>query len=429
MKNLSHPLFAAQLLWLLPLSSCADSQAAAAVPTAADALHATDDTDTLEVPVQDAQLAEYQQELLTLAFEAASAMPLDPHIKNRSRAQEQVVLACFELDLPNRALEYVGGIDNWRRGAGYADYALYCVRHGEHKAAERYLELALEVASWPEEEIKQAWRRDRIRAKVAGVWAMLGDYERADEIEGSISENSELGKADTYRAMVVEEEELAELRARVDRVAQTGDMDQVRNALDACAELFGRFYEHEELSAWAENRIRSASAKLPFEIRMEALCGLAERALEHGAAPHALALADEALGLFEDVAWSPEHSVAWRARLARLRFEAGADRADVRAQIDAALAEYDAERERIVDIFRGGVLRPVAEAYHALGARELALKVYKRVLEESLVNPNSRPRVDDLVATCCSLVARGVEPDDSLMDRLRKIRTGLAAPW
>ena len=45
------------------------------------------------VPTEEVPLSAGQVELLDLAFESASAFPLEPHLKNRSRAQEQVALA------------------------------------------------------------------------------------------------------------------------------------------------------------------------------------------------------------------------------------------------------------------------------------------------------------------------------------------------
>ena len=76
-----------------------------------------------------------------VAFAAASAMPLNPHIKNRSRAQEVVVAACLELDQPQRAQRYIEQIANWRRGAGYADLAFHQAQQGRIDQVEPQLEL------------------------------------------------------------------------------------------------------------------------------------------------------------------------------------------------------------------------------------------------------------------------------------------------
>ena len=125
-------------------------------------------------PVADLPLTEYRLELLQLAFDAATAMPLNPHIKNRSLAQELVVRACFELDQPSRALRYTKEIADWRRGVGYADFADYCALRGDTSEVQRYLDLAIEQAQTANDSGEQSWRVDRIRAKIAVTHLRLG---------------------------------------------------------------------------------------------------------------------------------------------------------------------------------------------------------------------------------------------------------------
>jgi hypothetical protein len=68
--------------------------------------------------VEDASIEPFRRELLDLAYAAAATFPHDPHVKNRGRAIESVVLTCLGLDQPRLALRYNEGISNWRRGAG-----------------------------------------------------------------------------------------------------------------------------------------------------------------------------------------------------------------------------------------------------------------------------------------------------------------------
>jgi len=82
-----------------------------------------------------------------------------------------------------------------------------------------------------------------------------------------------------------------------------------------------------------------------------------------------------------------------------------------------------------VDIYRAETLCPLAEAYRTLGDAASALAVYKRAVEEATVNPNSRPRAEDLSAICCSLAKHEVEPDLELWARLTKVHDGLGEPW
>ena len=83
----------------------------------------------------------------------------------------------------------------------------------------------------------------------------------------------------------------------------------------------------------------------------------------------------------------------------------------------------------IVNIYRAQCLRSIAEAWHALGDQPRALAAYARAAEAGVENPNSRPRADDLAATCCSLATNNCEPDTALWKRLEAIRDGLGDPW
>jgi hypothetical protein len=132
--------------------------------------------------------------------------------------------------------------------------------------------------------------------------------------------------------------------------------------------------------------------------------------------------------MIESGRWMPDDKVTLLGRTARVRGLAG-DTERARAAADAAMELFGAERQKIVNIDRAAALRPVAEAYQAIGDAAAALGVYKKAVEEGVENPNSRPRAQDLSATCCSMALRGLEPDAELWDRIHHIREGLGEPW
>src|SRR5688572_20223021 len=107
---------------------------------------ATENNGPHESCLADSELSPFQGALIELAFESAAAIPITPHVKDRSRSQEIVVEVCLQLNQPQRALRYIEQIVNWRRGIGYADYALYCTEHGDADKSENALNLAIEVA-------------------------------------------------------------------------------------------------------------------------------------------------------------------------------------------------------------------------------------------------------------------------------------------
>lgn len=377
--------------------------------------------------IADKPLAAFQDELLDVAFSAATALPIVPHIKDRSRAQEAVVVACLELDQPLRALGYVEKIDNWRRGAGYADLAFYCAEHGNAAEAKRYLDLARRVAENPEDENPQGWRRDRILAKIAGTLILLGQTEQAAKLEAGLVD-SESGQVMAVRATLLDADDFDAQIEALDAVIARGNFDQVRNALEACVQLFDRFYDDEDRRPRTEEKIKASWKNLPLMIRIELMMDLAGFALGHEDRGKALELVEEAEIMLEESTWKAEDYIPLSSRLAVLRHRAG-DEEGARNQADAAQAMFHADPNQIVNMYRADALRPLAEAYQSMGDKAIALAVYRRAVEEGMENSNSRPRAEDLSATCCSMAVQGAEPDVALRALILKIHEGLGPPW
>lgn len=402
---------------------------AAAVPFLAD--------DTQAVAAEhggpaDAPLAEHRLELLDLAFEAASALPLNPHVKNRSRAQEGVVEACFALEQPRRGLRYAESIANWRRGVGYADYALHCARLGLADEAQAWIERAAAIASTQEEseenEDAQQWRRDRIRARLAEACQVLGLAGKAARFSAGL-DPSEAGRIEASRAAHVTAEELPAELERIRAAVQTGNMDQSRNALTLAVELYDAFFADDERRESVAELFRQNHDKLPRFVVVDLLARMGDKALVHEDTERArewVRLATETAGGPSD--WTLDLYVPVVARLVVLRHGCGDDDAAGR-QADELFERYLAERGSITDMFRAEALRPLAEAYVTLGRLDAAGRIYAQALEESVLNPNSRPRAMDLATLCTSMAVTGFEPDAELWERLRAARGMLADPW
>lgn len=390
-------------------------------------LQANPTVDAAEV-LSDKPLPAFQVELLDLAFRTASAIPLEPHVKSRSQAQDAVVAACLELGQPAQALRCLEAIENWRRGAGYADLAFYCAQNGPVGNVQRYLDLAQRAAENPTEQNPQSWQKDRILVKIARTHAWLGRTELAAALEAGVVE-SESGKVDAVEAMHLVADDFDAELASLDHVLAGSSFDQVRNALDACAQLFDRFYDDEQKRAQAEQRIKTSwQGKLPGLIRLELLMQLARFALDHGDQEKALELVQDARARLEGSNVGLEHQIPLQARLAGLQFEAG-DEAQAKRELGGVLATFDAEHEKIAIVFRAATLRPLAEVHHSIGESATALTLYKRTVEVGSQNPNARPRAEDLSATCLSMALHGVEPDAHLARRLAAIHAQLGEPW
>lgn len=372
--------------------------------------------------VADVEIADFRRELLDFAFRTASAIPVDPHIKDRSRSQEEVVLACLTLDQPELARRYCARIMNWRRGTALAEHALYCAKRSDRDEAKRSLNLAEQAAARAE-----GWRRDRIRVAMARSYTLLGETGRATDLERDV-ESAEVGKVDQIRAMQTDGRTFIDHIKAIDALVATNNFDIIRNALGAYTELYGRFYQDADRRTHVKSRIEAAWTNMPIMVRIETLMDLARSALDHADTSNALAIVNEADGMLEGAEWLPRHEVPLKGRLAALRAEAG-DRDGAKKRADAALALYRGDLRRIVNIDRADALRPSAAAYFAMGDPTRAIEIYKLAVEAGVENPNSRPRAQDLASTCVSLAVHGVEPDEALWARIREIGGGLDHPW
>lgn len=380
-----------------------------------------------EVALADKSLAAFQIELLDLASKAATAIPVKLHLKDRSRAQEAVAGTCLELDQPTLALGCIEEIRNWRRGTGYADIAYYRAQHGDASQAQRLLSLARKVADTPPDDDSQDWQRDRIQAKIAQTLVFLEENQQATQLEAGV-QASEAGHVAVARAKHADASTFDDQVKALDAAIVTGSFDHVRNAQDTCVQLWNRFYEDEDRRSILEARIENSSSKVPATFRVEVLMRLATAALEHKDQGKALELVTRAQLFLDGARLTAEAQVPLIARLAALRFEAG-DRENAQTEATRALEVFAAGRDEIPNVFRAGVLRPIAEAYQRMGDLATARAVYLKVVEEGVDTLNSRPRAEDLSATCCSMALHGVEPDAALRSRLLDVLKGLGQPW
>lgn len=386
-----------------------------------------------ERPLVDQELTSRQAALLDLAFEAASKFPLDPHVKNRSRAQEQAVVASLQLGAPVRALRYTEGIANWRRGVGYADVAAFGVEHqGGHGKGQRTLGLlelaeaeALKAAQVPN---AQAWRVDRIRARIARVHALLGDYELAREIEARV-EPDEKGAVEAVRTERIASDEFeARLEAFSNATGVKVTFQEAQNSLDGMVRLFDRFYSDAERRQKLVDAVKAGSERMPAQIRFDVRRRLVEVALEKGTPGAARPLVDELQRCFDATRWRPEVHVACLGIIAKLRFRAGQSGL-ARGLVGAALDRYEVARTEVENFLRADGLVPVAEALATIGDKDAARALFGRALTEAEENPNARVRTDDFVLIACSMATSNIDPGEDLMARLKSVAEGLRAPW
>lgn len=373
----------------------------------------------------DQPLKPYRKHLLDLAFSTASSMPLHPHIKDRSRREQEIVEGALTLNQPETAMKFGCQVSNWRRGMAYSAIALYCARHGEKQidALRPLLDEAVRIAKLAD----QDWRKHRVYVNVAKTYYVLGDEQMVDALTIG-AEDSEQCKVERIRAESADDERFAERLEAIDAMLRLGTFDQVKAGLQAYVALFGTFYADADRRRMIESRIKAGWTPMPLLIRIDLVLDLADQAIANDDRKKAGELVSEAKQIVDSATWPVDYYIPLCARLADYQFRVG-DKQAAAKSLAETVAKYDESRDQIQSFERAEVLRPVAEAMNVVGTKEQTLALYRRVVEEGNVNPNARTRANDLARTCLSMAIHDIEPDEELWALMREIKTKLVAPW
>ncbi len=374
----------------------------------------------------------WQVQLLDGAYAAVSAMPLDPHIKNRSREQYKLAEAALKLDLPAVAERYGEGIAYWQQGAVLAELALYHVEHGETSQGREYLARAERWmdghrASFTPESGEQRWRLSRVASRIALVHTALDEPGKVAEISSFVGKD-EAPRLLEYKLSKTPEDELGQSIELLESLAGSGEYESVKGALDGLATLYGRFYAKPGQRDAIEHVFESILPKVPWLSQIDLIVRQGKAAVAHGDPENALAKAVRARNMLDQHPCAPRFFIPAAARIAALRAVAGDPRTAL-AQLDGCMERFEQEYRKTVDIDRAGMLCPVAEAYLAAGAPEQTEALYLRAIAEGQVNPNSRPRATDLSLICRSLVRQQQKPARAVFQALEEMKSKLGDPW
>ena len=374
-------------------------------------------------PAQVASIAPAERAaLLNQSFDIASLIPEEPHAKDRAKAQEAVALACLDLGMVEQADFLARRIDGWRRGELLGLAGQRYAAAGNADAARRCALQAADAARGDD-----TWTGERVMALVAGIHARLGDDAATAGALAAVPQRQQ-GVFEAARAPVVKDADLDAQADAFDRAFVLQDLDFARGAFDGYCAWLDRVQSDAPRRARALRAIDGSIKGFPLDLQVTNLCRVADWLAAHGDVPGARLRIDRAAGILAATAFQAEDVVPLGMHVARARIRAG-DSAAGRADIERLRREYDAKVEYVVNLRRGMSLRALAEGWAMLGERDAALRCWAEALEAGVLNPNSRPRAEDLAATVCSMAVAGVPPTPAMRSRIDTIRNGLGDPW
>ena len=225
----------------------------------------------------DQPIETYRRDLLELAFCGVSMMPIEPHIKNRSRAQLKVFEAALELNQAALADDYVGQVENWRRWMGYADLAVYFAENGSEERSrfydqkvERALVAARELHSGrvvaatanPLLDPMEDWRYESVLSRVTEARRI--NQSQKDLFNASTETYGELNAVKlNISSFVEQEEDFSKKMATLRQVAEAQDIQVIAYALSQMADVAAEHYGEADLIGIVGNDVAPRLVKVP----------------------------------------------------------------------------------------------------------------------------------------------------------------------
>ncbi len=358
---------------------------------------------------------------LDWAFRFASAITSDD--RDRSKAQQVVVLDLAEIGQLESAARRADSIVGWHRGAAYADIAALYAASGDEARAR-----ALIAKAESAQREAEGWHGPRIATHVAQAHAMLGEPASAAAIADSVAAadpRQYSGRAAATRATAH---------------AARGEFDQAMALLDglggdddleiAWARVTGYVAVARQPRVTAKQRrtaldaALTAAATVPGWKQAEALESLADEFRRDGALARARELLRRAEALVLPITDTLSIRPALLSNLARKWAGVG--------DVDHArllLAEAEAAVPSAMTIERPPILANIASSWVAVGATTEASRVYGMAFDAAETLVNARPRALAVVEICRSMGKARLDPEAATRQRLESLLAGLRDPW
>lgn len=368
-------------------------------------------------------VAAARMRMLERANAIALRIPSPSFEKDRAKMQLAVVECCLANGMLDAAFDWSAPMElTWRRGEALALTAQAYARAGNAARARELAERAVGGASdYPD------WAAARVRAGAAKAFVLLGDSARIDSLVGP-TDPALLGEVHAVLAEGAAGEELDAKADMFDKAIATRNFDLAKGGIDGYMVLLGRVVSDGPRRARAMKAIDEAIPGLPFDLQIDYRCRLAERLDALGLGSESGAELAKAVKLFDSTTFMAEDIAPIGAKLARTESKLG-NASGARTRLAALERTYRERLEEIVDLRRATSLRALAEVRAQLGDGAEALRLWADALEAGALNPNARPRAEDLCSTCISMAGAGMSPTAAMQARMSALESGLVAPW
>ncbi len=396
----------------------------------------------LTVSAENTLLAK-QAEAISKTAEALLLLPDHPHERNRNRELATVVEFLIDSHDLERAQSFRAKITNWRADQLKAKIATAYYESGKKDLAEKMIKevsvVADTVTGWKAGMIAATgehknyfdkyddFRLDRIKVALAEYCWISGDKEAAKKWSENVlpAEQSDFIKK---QALALAEADYDASLAINMILAEGETFEGKKAAVDGVVLLYGLYFKDAEKRDHLKSLIDRYSISMPIMYRVEWLHDMALAADENGDAELARSFYHEASLFISQSEFRPRLFFPLKASniitAHKLQFE---DEALEAAKL--LYKTYGESEGSIYNIHRADVLCSIGEVFAFIGKMDRAEQVYLNALDQAVVNPNSKPRLEDLNLITLSLVEYDVPLTPSLNEEMNGLIKSLGTPW
>lgn len=389
------------------------------------------------------QLSASDIQIIDSAAQTVLALPDMPHERTRNRELAVIIDCLIEKGELSLAEEYIGRITNWRAEELKTRLARGYLEKGNQTQAKEIVEqvewLANTILGLKSGEIMATgeyanyleryddFRIDRVKSGLSQYYLALDDKKLAESWSADILQSEQAAFTKSKALAVAESDYDASLA--INNLMLGGEIFEGKiAALDGLVHLYGLYFEDREKREFLQEKILTSSVSMPIMYRIDWLLSMSVVAHKNGKQDIAFELHDQAVNLLAANPVRPRLFFPLKSKIIISNFKIGRTE-EASVQSLELYALYQVEEGSIFNIHRADVLVACAEALDAVGLIDDAIAVFKEAVENSMINPNSRPRIEDLTVIMSSILDASIIKLGDIESDLLRLMESVGEPW
>lgn len=369
-----------------------------------------------------------QIDALEWGFKFASAIPIQPHIDDRSKSQYQILKVYLEKDMPDELVERVGDIADWRECLSYADLAVHYAQKAGIEKAQDYLRQARQcrdkITGW-----QKSWQRDRIAMRMVEAQVMAGQWSHAKKTKGQLPPEfdgrvqalrlSRLGGSHDYETSI----------AQLQSMENSEHLEVKRDVALAYISILKQLGSNttEEQCLTLQTRIYSIADKLPQLLQHDILCSLSRAAFSASRQDMGHAVLEYAENQLRKRELKARYDVGTLTELAVIWAQDSRDSKHAESLLQEA-------KELLIESSLKGTEKVTAmtsltQGYAIHGNQDEAWKNLRLAIQTAETQKNARPRAMAFTEICATIGNLGITFPDDVYKGLTLAYAALGDPW